>query len=261
ENSAPIPKRGRTASPSKNQFDSSGDASARHGDAGDFFVSGVAQIREFEVRTDPAVAAGGGQVPDRIRVMPEALDHSHPGTRTENIAELAEPGKRTVVAGIVENVLGHHAGQRLLRAVKPGVGQLYGLGSGQLEPYGGFDTGKSELLNVGRLPGRGGSVLHIVDVVMIPAVEDGQLGGDSAARIPLRAPFKIPSRLWFQERIPQVRGIAVVEVGIRGETKGTAGAGAKPQSLSQPNARGDGGSKLCIASAEDFLARAPGQKD
>src|SRR5882762_1052460 len=92
-------------------------------------------------------------------------------------------------------------------------------------------------------------------------MEDCCLERYSPARIPFRPPFKVPGRLGFEEGIPEIGGVAVVEVGIGRQAEAAARAGAKSHSLAEKEGSGNRWSKFGPPSAEEFLAHAHGQKE
>src|SRR6267143_2862675 len=91
-------------------------------------------------------------------------------------------------------------------------------------------------------------------------MEDCCLERCSPARIPFRPAFKVPGRLGFEEGIPEIGGVAVVEVGIGRQAEAAARAGAKYQALTEKVGSGNRWSKFGPPSPEKFLAHPQGQK-
>src|SRR5581483_1660569 len=106
------------------EFEAPYDATARHEDAGNFLITGVAQVGKLQIRANQALISGKREIPQGVRTLFYPLRRPDASADAEQPLALAGPTKRRVVRRIVKNVLRAEPGLHLLIRVQEGIGQF-----------------------------------------------------------------------------------------------------------------------------------------
>src|SRR5579864_1456660 len=100
---------------------------------------------------------------------------------------------------------------------------------------------------------------NIINHVAVTAVEHRPLAFPAATRRPQQPAFIIPGAFWPKQRIPQVCGIVIIQIGVTRQAKRAANTSFQLQSVSQPNPCSQRRIEFAMGTAEDFLPRRCGK--
>ena len=204
------------------QLDPADKAAARHGNADDLLITGVAEVGHLQEGMNPAFFPCDGQVPDRIGGLLKTLSDANARPQQQFLPPSSGPLKAGIVHRIVEDVFGFEPVQGRLCAREQGPAELQLLATERLPRQRTLHPSEVQPDQVASLPGVAGGLTHIVDGIVLVRVEDSDRCDRGRVWIPVRAGLIIPGRFRLQIWIAQRCGVTVIKIRISRQAEAIA---------------------------------------
>src|SRR5215831_1739355 len=132
----------------EDQLHASHDRPPGHGDPEDLLVGGVCRIGHLEVRMYRPVGQSRIEVPERVGIAASPIQSADACAQNEVASRRDLPGEYAGVHRVIERVLRHPNGNRVLLAVKGGIAQIEGVNPRRRIPDRRLHAAKVQVLNI-----------------------------------------------------------------------------------------------------------------